>query len=189
MYFALLRAFSVSFGFLLTMLPRTIACHGISSQNFVVPEAWRNYCPDSENATGTCYAKSMIKCAAECILHQGCICLSYYATTRLCYIYNLAPQKKFYDHDCTFMMVSFLYNLSACSSNALHPSLLSAIIRHTSISRATVQNNYGLSCIPLLCPREWNRLPLFLRTTNSLPSFKQWPKTHHFFLAFKELES
>src|SRR6218665_211633 len=29
----------------------------------------------------------------------------------------------------------------------------SAIIRHTSVSRATIQNNYGLSCIPLLCPQ------------------------------------
>src|SRR6218665_2745151 len=43
--------------------------------------------------------------------------------------------------------------LSACSSNSLHPSSLSAIIRHTSISRATIQNRYGLSCVPFLCPQ------------------------------------
>src|SRR6218665_3563366 len=38
-------------------------------------------------------------------------------------------------------------------------------------------------------PREWNRVPLALRSTNSLPSFKKRLKTHYFFLAFKELES
>src|SRR6218665_4120756 len=38
-------------------------------------------------------------------------------------------------------------------------------------------------------PREWNRLPLSLRSTNSLPSFKKRLKTHYFFLAFKELEN
>src|SRR6218665_2487224 len=37
-------------------------------------------------------------------------------------------------------------------------------------------------------PREWNRLPNFLRSTNYLPSFKKRLKTHYFFLAFKELE-
>ena len=107
MRFAFLHAFSVSFGCLLTMLPRAVVGHGISSQNFVVNETLRNYCPGPEYATGRCYVKSMIKCAAECILHPECICLSYYATSRLCYLYNLAPQNMFYDNDCTFMMVSF----------------------------------------------------------------------------------
>jgi len=36
---------------------------------------------------------------------------------------------------------------------------------------------------------EWNRLPLSLSSTNSLPSFKKRLKTYYFFLAFKELES
>src|SRR6218665_2333776 len=35
-------------------------------------------------------------------------------------------------------------------------------------------------------PREWNRLPLSLRSINSLPSLKKRLKTHYFFLAFKE---
>src|SRR6218665_251013 len=38
-------------------------------------------------------------------------------------------------------------------------------------------------------PREWNRLPLSLRSTNSPPSFKKRLIPHYFFLAFKELES
>ena len=38
-------------------------------------------------------------------------------------------------------------------------------------------------------PREWNRLPLSLPSTNSLPSFKMRLETHYFFLASKELES
>src|SRR6218665_1198205 len=105
MRLTLLHAFWVSFGFLLDMLPGAVVCQGISSQNFVVNETWRNYCPGPEYATGTCYAKSMIKCAAECILYQGCICLSYYASSRLCYFYSSTQQKMLYDHDCTFMMV------------------------------------------------------------------------------------
>src|SRR6218665_2018667 len=52
-----------------------------------------------------------------------------------------------------------------------------------------IQNRYGLSCIPFLCPRECNRLPLSLRSSNSLPYFKKWLKTHYFFLAFNELQS
>jgi len=51
-----------------------------------------------------------------------------------------------------------------------------------SISWATIQNNYGVSCIPYFCPKEWNRLPLSLRSSNSLPSFKKQLKTHNFFL-------
>jgi len=38
-------------------------------------------------------------------------------------------------------------------------------------------------------PKEWNRLPLPIRSSNSLRSFKKWLKTHYFSLAFKELES
>src|SRR6218665_1397240 len=38
-------------------------------------------------------------------------------------------------------------------------------------------------------PREWNRLPLSLRSSNYLPYFKKCLKTHYFFLAFKELEN
>lgn len=37
-------------------------------------------------------------------------------------------------------------------------------------------------------PKEWNRLPLSLRSSNSLPSFKKRLKTHYFSLAFKDLE-
>src|SRR6218665_194849 len=107
MGFTFLHEFSVSFGLLLTMLPRFVFCDGISSKNFVVPETCRNYCPGPENATGTCYAKSKIKCTAECILRTGCIYLSYYPTSGLCYFYSLAPQKMFYDYDCTLMVVSF----------------------------------------------------------------------------------
>ena len=35
-------------------------------------------------------------------------------------------------------------------------------------------------------PKEWNRLPLSLRSSNSLPSFKKRLKTHYFSLAFKD---
>jgi len=37
-------------------------------------------------------------------------------------------------------------------------------------------------------PKEWNRLPLYLRSSNSLPSFKKRLKTHYFSLAFKHLD-
>ena len=37
-------------------------------------------------------------------------------------------------------------------------------------------------------PKEWNRLPISLRSSNSLPSFKKRLKTHYFSLAFKDLE-
>ena len=37
-------------------------------------------------------------------------------------------------------------------------------------------------------PKEWNRLPLSLRISNSLPSFKKRLKTHYFSLAFKDLD-
>src|SRR6218665_1171296 len=37
--------------------------------------------------------------------------------------------------------------------------------------------------------RECNQLPLSIRSSNSLPSFKKRLKTHHFFFAVKELES
>src|SRR6218665_3668594 len=47
----------------------------------------------------------------------------------------------------------------------------------------------GSRAFHFFAPREWNRLPLSLRSTNSLPSFKKRLKTHYFFLAFKELES
>src|SRR6218665_2955404 len=100
-------AVSVSlFGFLLTLPPRVVFCQRQSNEKFVVLETWRNYCPGAEDATGVSYARSKIKCATECILHQGCICFSYYATNRLCYFRSSVPQKMLYDYNCTFMVVS-----------------------------------------------------------------------------------
>ena len=76
-------------------------------------------------------------------------------------------------------------DLSTIKPTYLHVLLtrytLLAIIRHMSISWATIQNSYGSRAFPLSAPREWNRLPLSLRISNFLPSFKKRLKTHYFF--------
>src|SRR6218665_334895 len=111
--FKFLYSFSFRlFGFLLTMLPAFVFCQGQFSLNCAVAETGPHYCPGSEKATGTSYTKSRIKCAVECILNQCCTCLGYYDTSRKCYFYSFVPQKLIYDHDCTFMMVSFQYKLA-----------------------------------------------------------------------------
>ena len=47
----------------------------------------------------------------------------------------------------------------------------------------------GSRAFHISAPKEWNRLPLALRSSNALPSFKKRLKAHYFFMAFKELES
>src|SRR6218665_704253 len=109
----LVYMFSVRlFGFLLAFMPTFVFCQGQFIQNFAIADACRHYCPGPANATGASYAKSRIKCAAQCILHQRCICFSYYATSGLCYSYSFVPQEVLYDQSCTFMMVSF-HNMQA----------------------------------------------------------------------------
>jgi len=44
------------------------------------------------------------------------------------------------------------------------------------LAELTMRNSYGISCIPCLCPKEWDRLPLSLCSPNSLPSFKSVSK-------------
>src|SRR6218665_471705 len=78
--------------------------------------------------------------------------------------------------------------LSACSSNSLHPCCL-----RSSCTRLLAEPRYrtvmGSRAFHFSAPREWNRLPLSLRSSNSLPSFKKRLKTYYFLLAFKELEN
>lgn len=113
----LLSKFSfILLGFLVTMLPMFVFCQGQFSQNFAVAETGRHYCPGPRDATSTSYAKSRIKCAAECTLHGCCICFSYYATSRQCYLYSVLPKEMLYDDDCTFMTVSF-HNKQATYQN------------------------------------------------------------------------
>src|SRR6218665_622572 len=109
MRFRFLYAFWVKvmfFRFLLAIPPAVVFYQEQYSQNFAVAASRPNYCPGPGDAIGTCQAKSRFKCAVECLSHQWCIYFSYYANSGLCYFYRFVSRKIFYDHDCTFMMVS-----------------------------------------------------------------------------------
>src|SRR6218665_1173104 len=82
--------------------------------------------------------------------------------------------------------------LSTSKPTYLHALLTPRCLR-SSGTRLLAEPRYrtimGSRAFHFSAPREWNQLPLSLRSTNSLPSFKKRLKTHYFFLAFKELES
>lgn len=119
MRFRFFSQFSVRlFDFLLTLLPTSVFCQRQSSQLFAVADSWPKYCPGPEDAISACYARSRLECAAECLSRQWCIYFSYYASSGMCHFYRFLSPKIFYDHDCTFMMVSIqnLISLQVYSS-------------------------------------------------------------------------
>ena len=86
--------------------------------------------------------------------------------------------------------------LSTCTPTYLHSLLLTSNIpccclrsSSTSLFAEPPCRTVGSRAFHASAPKEWNRLPLSLCSSNSLPSFKKQLKTHYFSLAFKDLES
>src|ERR1043165_6541818 len=98
------------------------------------------------------------------------------------------------------MDISCSINQKNFSKEQFYKAYLHALLTHYIPPRCLRSSSTGLLAEPRCrtvmgsrafhasAPKEWNRLPLSLRSSNSLPSFKKRVKTHYFSLAFKDLE-